>query len=358
MRLTDQQYWMLASNDLAQSADTELQLTLAERLSLDAIEVFAYRVNESGHILVIHYTLEDVHLGLQQLYEADSELHHSLSAFVRKYAGHGPCSITGQGIGGAFGLYHAAVAGLTGVAFDAPGIGKLLTSKDLDTLSITNIAAEDSILPAIGSHPTPVTFAQPGTEEKERYSFDSDGAARPGEPNELFQSLTRISSLDDAARGRLEARVQELAEAAGLEPFISGDDDLMLMLHRLELPSVIQAIPKLLGLCAAAFQNISRAWRSDVEPLLHYDARRQGKAVVERTMLAAQEMADYAKQFHEDMEMILTLTALQSLDRKAGLEQLEAAADSLADELGERLAKAANELTDQLGLLMMNRFGA
>ncbi|MCR2803397.1 hypothetical protein [Paenibacillus soyae] len=358
MSLTDQQYWQLARGDQVEEVESVLQLARVEKLVSEGLEAVSYLDADGGHVLVVTFTLEDVHLGLNMLYDTDSELHARLHAFVRKYAEQSPCRITGREIGGAFGLYHAAViGGLTGVVFDAPGIGKLLTTKDLDSISIRNIASESSVLPAIGVHPYPAEFARPGTGEEEPYSFDQAGAIQPGEPNELYRQMARINSMDEAAHERFRTRIRELAAAAGIDPTKAEEEDVALTLHGLELSSIILAIPKLVERCDLVFQEQLRIWKSDVEPLLHHDARRQGDSVVERTTEAARQMAEYARAFHEDMEAILSVAALRSLDRKEGLEQLEAIAARLAAELGDRLTAATNKLTDQLEVFIMARFG-
>ncbi|MBH5320063.1 hypothetical protein I6N90_19865 [Paenibacillus sp. GSMTC-2017] len=358
MQLSEEQYWLFASNGSTHELQEVMQLSIRNQLKLEHIDAVAYSGANDNTLIVLTCTSSDIQQGMNLLYATKSTAHIQLEQFIRTNVTAGNSSITGYGIGGALGLYYGATMdGLTGVVFDAPGISKLLSQTELDNLSICNIIGTNSLLPTIGRHPNNVRFADLPEKTEHKFAFDSAGNVRLGKPSELFRNMEKISSFDLGHNRKVRTLVQLISGIKDQNLSIAVDDDVYFYyaLHQLDMNGIVQAIPDILNHYSFVLHQILTDWRVSVQEMLNNVADRQAEPLVQHSVLVSQHITEFTKSFYEDIESLMTIVMLQSMNRHIGLEKLESTMSKFAAELEERMIDTTNQLSQMLETIIMKK---
>lgn len=347
------------------------QLELLERCTLNEVEAFLFEnremasaeqasTNDAFRVITFSYNAENQMMGLSYLFDEKASIHHQLTDFIEKNSGESMCYVNGYAVGGSFALYTAAKAeGLTGVVFDAPGVGQLLSDEEKQKLQVKNVFAFNSLVSAIGEHPEQIIFAQKGSGKeddllaegswRERFSFDKNGNITIGEQGEAYLLFSKLNKVMEGDSSVLEDVLQAFADTVGMEDFISEHVSLafLMILERLEENHLRRAMFDVEKAFEQRVQEQVSACRKGLADLTKMDAsiedvQSEMVHLVEKTMI---ETGELAGEFYQCVEAVLSCFVVYSIDKNTTEEM-----DHVLERFIEGLDEKMNKLPDQLSL--------
>lgn len=354
-------------------------LELSDWMRMKDVEAYSFKSQAEEILIIYTYQNKNVMDALQLLLSDETHAMEEGLAFLQKNKGEQSCVVSGYSVGGAFAIYAAAKEGLSGVVFDAPGIGKILMSEQKHSLQVKNIIAYNSFLSAIGEHCEEVVYAKsenhegyflPNEQWEGKFSFDSEGQVLTGEMGEHYILLSKLNIISAELSRGLEEVMNAFADTLQLEERLKNNIGFMLLfiIEKLEegqVKSTINEVKKrfnraILEKYSSCRQEFQKMNELHVDVLEDFDGiQKKIMEVMENTM---QQLGQTVEEFYKPVEAILSILALYSIQNTNLLDEIHASLEDFTetlenslDEVGEKVTADIDKLAEaQMNSLMLS----
>lgn len=283
-----------------------------------------------------------------------------LLAVANANSANGRLIVTGHSLGGAAAVHVAAKAGLNGVVFDAPGIGKRLAPNEKSAVQVVNYLTGDSVISAVGEQVGRMVYAKgdgrmPFWTEQERkvqgkYEFDSRGNVLPGERGVAFTLFTKLNQL-------LEANTQAFEDVASVFADVTDCQEAAADQAPYVLPIIVASLRKgqLSEAADACMERMNRAVDSMTSEQIRSmrEWTRQGLTEEAQTAIAKQaeaamlQAADTVQAYFRSLETVVAVLTLCEPEQDFTAE-IEGALDRFGDAVEQKLKDVSRTITQVL----------